>query len=395
MKKILFFIILLCTPLSIKALELPVDVTATGVALYDITNNQIIYGKNIDEQVELASLTKMYTEYTAIINNQNLNKKVKITNESFRGLEVYTKSGLKEGDVVTIRDLLYASNLPSGADAAQALAYGTTKKVSEFIDLMNETVTDLGFTNTHLATTYGGSSKDVSTPREIVMFVSLAIQNDTFRRVFGADYYRLSNGLEAINYTKAISNFYGYKYILTGNKSGFTDDAGMLLASTATINGIDYVLVVCNSKVMHVPNEKYHIKDSYDIYDYVSKRHYEKRNIISKGDYIDTIKVENATISEYILNSDRELSLVLSDDEYANLNYDYHIIDTISSKTKKGSNIGHVDIYVGDELIYTFKLELQDYIFSPTEEFVIKGSIYVLLFGVIIALFIFNLKKTK
>ena len=395
MKKIFILILFLLLPYTVKGLELPVDVTATGVALYDVTNDQIIYQKNIDKQVELASLTKMYTEYVAILNNPNLNKKVKITSESYKGLEAFTKIGLEEGEVLTINELLYASNLYSGADAAQALAYGTSRRVSDFITLMNQTIEDMGLVNTHLATTYGGSNDDVSTPREIVMFVNEAVKNNTFKKVFGADYLRLSNGLEAVNYTKAISNFYGYDYYLTGNKSGYTDDAGMLLASTATINGVDYILVVCNSKVMHIPNEKYHIKDSFDIYNYVKERNYERRIIISEGDYVDTINVEDATISEYIINSDSSYSLILNDEEYEKLNYDYHIIDTISSKTKKGTCLGHIDIYVGDELIYSHKIYLQDYIFSPTEELVIKSSIYVLLFAVILGLFLFNLKKKK
>ena len=395
MKKIFILILFLLLPYTVKGLELPVDVTATGVALYDVTNDQIIYQKNIDKQVELASLTKMYTEYVAILNNPNLNKKVKITSESYKGLEAFTKIGLEEGEVLTINELLYASNLYSGADAAQALAYGTSRRVSDFITLMNQTIEDMGLVNTHLATTYGGSNDDVSTPREIVMFVNEAVKNNTFKKVFGADYLRLSNGLEAVNYTKAISNFYGYDYYLTGNKSGYTDDAGMLLASTATINGVDYILVVCNSKVMHIPNEKYHIKDSFDIYNYVKERNYERRIIISEGDYVDTINVEDATISEYIINSDSSYSLILNDEEYEKLNYDYHIIDTISSKTKKGTCLGHIDIYVGDELIYSHKIYLQDYIFSPTEELVIKSSIYVLLFAVILGLFLFNLKKKR
>jgi len=395
MKKIFILILFLLLPYTVKGLELPVDVTATGVALYDVTNDQIIYQKNIDKKVELASLTKMYTEYVAILNNPNLNKRVKITSESYKGLEAFTKIGLEEGEVLTINELLYASNLYSGADAAQALAYGTSRRVSDFITLMNQTIEDMGLVNTHLATTYGGSNDDVSTPREIIMFVNEAVKNNTFKKVFGADYLRLSNGLEAINYTKAISNFYGYDYYLTGNKSGYTDDAGMLLASTATINGVDYILVVCNSKVMHIPNEKYHIKDSFDIYNYVKERNYERRIIISEGDYVDTINVEDATISEYIINSDSSYSLILNDEEYEKLNYDYHIIDTISSKTKKGTCLGHIDIYVGDELIYSHKIYLQDYIFSPTEELVIKSSIYVLLFAIILGLFLFNLKKKR
>ena len=397
MKKILFLLLILfILPITCYSLELPIEVSAKGVALYDITHDQFIYSKNLDQSFELASLTKMYTEYITILNNYNLNKKVKITKDSFYHLEAFTKIGLEEGEVLTLNELLYASNLNSGADATQALANGTTKNVNDFVFLMNATVKGMGLYNTHFETTYGGSNNDTSTPREVVYFLKEALQNKDFKRVFSAKYLRLSNGLEAINYTRTIASFYGYDPdLLTGQKAGYTDDAGMLLASTATINGIDYICVVFKSKVLHIPNEKWHIKDTYDIYNYLKDKEYKPRTILQKGDYIATIPVENSTISEYILNSDDELTLVLNEEEYNNINIDYHIIDKISDKTKKTASLGHIDIYIGDELIYTYKVELKDKIFNQKGEYHVKAYIFILLFICLIGLFLFNLKNKE
>ena len=395
MKKIIFLLIVFfLLPITSKAIELPINVSAKGVALYDVTHDQFIYSKNLDQQFELASLTKMYTEYLAIINNLNLKKKVKITRDSFYRLDAFTKIGLEEGEVLTLNELLYASNLNSGADASQALAYGTTKNVKDFVLLMNETVKGMGLYNTHFETTYGGSNNDTSTPREVVYFLKEALQNKDFERIFNGKYLKLSNGLEAINYTRSIASFYGYNPdLIKGNKSGYTDDAGMLLASTATINDVDYILVVFKSKVLHIPNEKWHIKDTYDIYNYLKDKNYEERTLIEKGTYLETIPVENSTISEYILNSDEELTLILNDEEYDSVTYDYHIIDKISNKTKQGSSLGHIDIYVGDELIYTYKLELKDYIFDKKQEAKTKAYIFIILLICLIGLFLFNLKN--
>ncbi len=230
MKKIIFLLIIFfLLPITPKAIELPIKVSAKGVALYDLTHDQFIYSKNLDQQFELASLTKMYREYLTVINNLNSKKKVKITRDSFYRLDAFTKIGLKEGEVLTLNELLYASNLNSGADASQALAYGTTKNVKDFVLLMNETVKGMGLYNTHFETTYGGSNNDTSTPREVVYFLKEALQNKEFERIFNGKYLRLSNGLEAINYTRAIASFYGYDPdLIKGNKSGYTDDAGML-----------------------------------------------------------------------------------------------------------------------------------------------------------------------
>ena len=69
---------------------------------------------------------------------KNIDDKVTVAYKDLKGLNGYAKAGFKEGDIVTYEDLLYALMLPSGADAAQALAYHTTGNPTSFVELMNK-----------------------------------------------------------------------------------------------------------------------------------------------------------------------------------------------------------------------------------------------------------------
>ena len=114
MKKIIFFIVLfILLPNLVNSLELPVDVTADSVILVNRDEDRIIYTKNPDKEQILASLTKVMTLYTAINRIEKLDQKVKITEKDVEALWGFTQVGLQAGDVVTYRDLLYATNLTS------------------------------------------------------------------------------------------------------------------------------------------------------------------------------------------------------------------------------------------------------------------------------------------
>ena len=136
MKKLLFLLLLLM-PLNIYALEYP-EINSKKAIVYDITDDKILYEKNSNEQTNIASLTKIMTTITAIEKIEDLNEEVIITKEI---LDTVSKkasiAGLKENDKVTYEDLLYASMLPSGADATNALAISLCGSIENFVKDMN------------------------------------------------------------------------------------------------------------------------------------------------------------------------------------------------------------------------------------------------------------------
>ena len=385
MKKVLLFLISFLLSLTIvNALELPVDVTADSVILVNRDDDRIIYTKNPDKEQILASLTKVMTLYTAINKIDNLNKKVTITAKDVEDLWGFTQVGLKEGDVVTYRDLLYATNLTSGADAAQALALHLSGSMEAFTEEMNENAKKIGLNHTHFADTIGRGDDNISTAREFAILLKVCLENETFEKIFNTTYYKMSNGLESINYTRSLATFHGLDdKLITGNKSGYTPEAGLLLASTATINNVNYILITMHSEENQWKST--HVLDSWKIYEYLKTLEFHEKTILPKGKKLKRINVENGTISEYLVTLDHDVKLTLTDEEFENVSIEYHIVDNIDANTKKGSNLGYVDILVGDDVVETINIYLNDKIFTRQEE---SRLIMIIIIGLAFAVFV-------
>ena len=385
MKKFFLLIILfLLSPTLVKSLELPVDVTADSVILVNRDEDRIIYTKNPDKVQILASLTKVMTLYTALNKIEKLDEKVTITEKDVDNLWGFTQVGLKAGDVVTYRDLLYATNLTSGADAAQALALHLSGSMESFAEEMNENAKKLGLNHTHFSDTIGREEDDVSTAREFYILLKTCLENETFEKIFNTTYYKMSNGLESINYTRSVASFHGLdSNLITGNKSGYTPEAGLLLASTATINNIHYLLITMHSEENQWKST--HVLESWKIYDYLSTLEFRERTILKKGKKLKKVNVENGTISEYLVTLDHDVKATLTDEEYESINIEYNIVDTIDANTKKGSNLGYVDILIGDETIDTINVYLNDKIFTRQEE---SRLIILVIIGLAFAVFV-------
>jgi len=387
MKKILFIIFLIIPFTLVSALDLPVDVTADSVILVNLTEDDIIYTKNPDKKQILASLTKIMTVYTALQKQKNINKKVTLTEEDLSSLWNLTLVGFEVGDTVTYKDLLYGTMLKSGGDAAQALAIHTYGSIDKFVEAMNKNAANLGLRHTKFVDPTGIGDDNVSTAREMYILLNECLKNDTYKKIFETSYYTTSNGIEVQNYTRALATFHGYdEYLIKGNKSGYTDEAGLLLASTATINDIDYMLITMKSNVNEYKTQ--HVIDSYAIYNYIIEQNYQKRLILQEGKILKTIDVYGATTSEYYVTLEHDIKEVLSDKEYQNLNIKYNIVDSISSDIEDNTNLGYVDIYVGDELIDSFNVYFSDKLFKSYYN---KTSNIIIIACIVLGIFILSL----
>lgn len=390
---ILFFIMIIPT----KALPLPIDVTADSVVLYNLDKDQIIYSKNPDKVQILASLTKIMTAYTVIENVENLNKTVTITEKDIANLYGFTCIGLEPGNKISYMDLLYGTILESGADASQALAIHTAGSIEEFNKMMNEEAKELGLRNTNFEDSYGGHDDNVSTAREMAILLKAALKNETFKKIFGTNQKTISTGRIVYNYTRNYAIFHGLDdTLLTGNKSGFTPEAGLLLASTATINNTNYALIVMKSDINTYMSQ--HVLDSYAVYNYVKTLTFQTKTLIPKDTIIKRIPVENGTISEYIVSVDKDINITLTPEEHQNVTVEYHISDKITPNNKKGDNLGYIDVLVGNEVIETYDFYLNDEIYLYQEQKKISIIIIIGLLTIIFILLctnIFNTKKKK
>lgn len=335
------------------------NITSKSAILYNMNEEKILYQQKSEEKLQIASLTKIMTVITAIENNDDLEKKVEITKEMLKGIEEYTQVGFKVGDTPTIKDLLYGSMLPSGADAVNALAISTSGSISKFVDLMNEEASKLKLKNTHFDNPVGmDSNNNYSTTSDIAKLLIYSLKNKTFKEVFTAKEYKI----DAINKTvKTTLTSYSRSYGLdvsniTGAKSGFTDGAGLCLASTATIDNVDYLLITLGASTKIRSNA---VKDSLEIYDYYSTN-YSYQTVIEKNQKIKTLPIKWGKEKNYIITSNQDISLYLSNDIRKNrIKYIYSGLEEINYKYKKGDKIGTVKIVYENNTLYQYDVYLE------------------------------------
>lgn len=233
-------------------------IDSDSAILINADNGDTLYEKDADTQRAPASLVKMMTVYVAIKNTQNLDAQIEMPEEAFTGLdeEGASQSGLKAGETVTVRDLLYAALLSSGGDAANALALNTAGNKTDFVKLMNEEAAKIGMDSTVFTNPTGiDSSKQVSTCRDIARLVKTAIGNTTFAEVFKSLTYTTTandvnpDGL-VLTHTMSddMSSFQRYfdtsGYTIEGGKTGYTTEAGNCLATLADKKGYPAYIVV-------------------------------------------------------------------------------------------------------------------------------------------------------
>jgi len=144
MKKVIFvFFLIFLYPLSSYAMDL--SLSSSHAILYQLEENKILYEKSSEEEISIASLTKIMTALIAI-ENMDLEQEVVLTSDDFRGLYEANASlaGFYVGEKVNIFDLLYGLMLNSANEAANVLAEHISGSVEDFAILMNKKVEELG-----------------------------------------------------------------------------------------------------------------------------------------------------------------------------------------------------------------------------------------------------------
>lgn len=335
------------------------DITAKNVILYNLNDNDILYDKESDEKVEIASLTKIMTTIVAIENIDDLDETVEIKSDVFDGLTGYATAGLKIGDKVTYRDLLYGIMLPSGADCVNAIILNVSGSKDKYIKLMNDKAKELDLKNTKFDNAIGmDSQNNYSTAKDLATLLNYALKNETFKTIYTTKKYTI----KSTNLTmKSTLVTYSKSELDTNNilgaKSGFTDGAGVCLASIAKMEDVNYLLVVLGSSTINHANA---IKDSLTIYNYY-KDHYGYKTVISKGQVFDKIDVKWGKEKKYPLKSDKEIKLYLEksiDDD--DIKYEYKGIEQLTYKNKKGQKLGVVSVKYKDKVLTTYDVYLND-----------------------------------
>lgn len=362
MKKILTLIITFVI-LTVKVNAVNLNISSKTAILYNLDNGEILYEKNADEKVSIASLTKIMTALVTLENIQNLDKQVVLINQDFQGLVQANAvtAGFTKGEIVTYKDLLYGLLLPSGADAAKALARNVAGSEDGFIKMMNDKVKELDLKQTNFSTVIGlDDENNYSTARELSLIFKEALKNNDFKTIIKAKQYTTSDS--KIKFKSTIqSNAKKFDidipYIL-GGKTGTTTDAGLCLATIAKANNVNYMLVTTGA--LYDKKSPHHIEDAKIIYDYFINN-YGNQKVVNKNNPFKTIKTKYTDKNTLKLYPNKNITMYLKNDYNKNdIKYTYQGKEELTPLNKKGETIGTLKIYYQDKLLDTQKIILKE-----------------------------------
>ena len=347
MKKIFNLLLIIISFSFINVYAQEFEISAQNVILYNLNDNSVIYEKNSEEKVSIASITKIMTSIVALENIDNLNDYVTITQEDFNGTVGYSKAGFNIGDKVTYEDLLYGILLPSGAEAVNAIV-NNTLGYDEFIKAMNDTAKKIGLENTSFENPIGKDNvNNYSTVKDVAKMLEYALKNSNFKKIFTTKEYVTTNGINLNSTLMPYKNILNIN-LIDGSKSGFTSNAGRCLASISTIDDVSYLLVVLNSSLSNAYNA---VKDSITIYDYYSNN-YSYQLILESDKVITSLPIKYSKEKEYDITSNDDIKLYLKNDIVDNLTYEFDGVSEIKYNTKKDTYLGTIKIYNEQELLY-------------------------------------------
>ena len=333
---ILFFVLFSIFTLPCFALSL----SAKGAALIEAQTGEIIYEKSARLPMSMASTTKIMTAIVAIESGTPLDKPYKIPKEALgvEGSSIY----LKDGEELSLRDLLYALMLESANDASVAIAIITYGDLPAFVSKMNEKAYELGLKNTHFDNPHGLDSENhYSSAIDLALLSRYALQNELFANIVSTRTYKIG-GENAIlrtlvNHNKLLRLYDG----ANGVKTGYTRKTGRCLVSSASRDGVSLIAVTLNA-----PNDWH---DHQNMLDYGFSL-YESVNLCDIGDYTIELPVSGGKKSTVLLANDSALLYTQKrgdDGIYAALEASNEICAPIC----KGDILGKIVFYKNDEKI--------------------------------------------
>ena len=327
--------------------------SAKSAYLMETTTGRILYEKNSEQKLPMASTTKIVTAITVLDNCENLDEVVNIKSNSvgIEGTSIY----LREGEQLTVRELLYGLMLRSGNDASVALANHIGGSVENFCSMMNKLATDLGLENSNFVNPHGLDTEGhYTTAHDLAVITAYALQNEEFAKIVSTKNIVIGQGesrRSLANKNRLLGNLDG----CIGVKTGFTNDAGRCLVSACDRDGLKLVCVVFNCGPM--------FEESSEMFELVYKN-YKMLEIIPSYNTYDNINVENGTKNFVTTYSRAGFIIPVNKNEEANINVIIDIKPSIEAPVEKDTEVGKVEVYLGKHLLFSEKIYTMDKVSS-------------------------------
>lgn len=249
-------------PITSLANNSTINTYSPHCIVMEASTGKIIYEKDAYTKVPPASTTKIMTAILAL-EHCELTDTATVSRNAIYSVPVgYAHAYLKEGEILTIEQLLHVLLIPSANDAANVLAEHIAGSINSFTTMMNTKALELGCKNTNFVNTNGIQEKDhYSTAYDLALIGRYAMQNETFRKIVSTTKYTLpatnkyaennryfenTNELILPDNRDSVDNYY-YPYA-TGLKTGYTNAAKECIVASAKKDDKEFILVILGAE---------------------------------------------------------------------------------------------------------------------------------------------------
>lgn len=318
--------------------------SAKGMCVIEKDSGRILYSKNKDQKLPMASTTKVATAITVIENCDDLDESIVVNDSAIevKGTSIY----LRKDEEIKVIDLLYGLMLRSGNDAATALAYHIGGGIDEFAKMMNETAKKAGASNTNFVNPHGlDDPNHYTTAYDLSKITAYALNNPIFEKIVSTKNYIIeatnkSEKRYLTNKNKLLRSLDG----CCGVKTGYTSKAGRCLVSASKRDDCTIVCVVLNCGPMFEESSAL-INSAFN--------EFELKKIIDRNQEIYNEYILSDKEGKLYLYTDEDFYYPLRADEFDDIKIKY----SVELKDAKSlDEVGKIDIFFKNDLIKSLKL---------------------------------------
>lgn len=343
------------------------NIVGESAILIDKNSGQILFEKNSNKIMYPASTTKIMTGILTL-DLSNLDDKVVVDEKT-----PYEISGshiaLEPGEILTIRELLYATMIESANDAAVVLAKKIGGSVESFANLMNEKAKSLGLENTNFVNPNGlPNSEHTTTAHDLAFIMRYAVENDTFKSIISnstftinptnkKDEPRYLHSENKMLYAKGSGNQINvggstrdiYYPGILGGKTGYTPEAKSCLVSYAKRGDMELISVVLKSSGKNL------WVDSHKLLDY-GFNNFKSTTLATEGSYLQMLNVTNGVFSQVPAIISQSFSIVLPPEQLDSITSELIISDSIDAPVYDKQILGEQVYMLGDKILGRTKI---------------------------------------
>lgn len=328
---------------------------AKSSILIDYASGTIIYENKSDDELPMASMTKMMT--LLLVMERLESGKVSLQDDVFISENAASMGGsqvyLEAGQTMKLDILLKAVCIASANDAAVALAEHVAGSTEEFVRLMNLKKDELHLKHTNFMNVHGLDDKNHYSSAHDMAFIARELLRHELILNYSSiyeDYIKHPNGASTwiVNTNKLINYYKG----LDGLKTGYTTTSGYCITATAKRNNLRLISVVMGEKNNNIRNQ-----DTIELLNY-GFTNYKLHTIVSHDDDLGYAKVlfgKKAKVKLKLENDAVDLVNILEENSYS---YEIESYE-ITAPIKVGDKAGKLHIYANDKLIKSYDLTVE------------------------------------